>query len=197
MFRPITYLQPKSKVEQQLFDPKQSSNKTTSLQFSTGDKKRMIKRREIVKSMKFLRKMGEKIREEQNKIAAELIKQDKKIKRQSKKQKLKKAQTIEAYMTQQSFHRNIAKAALEKRPSYILPIKNGRLHILSPLNPDTSSSFISPSLASPLGGGRTSNNYDSPEVWKYRDDSFYQYQECSPAEGNETSCENESIHPRK
>jgi len=47
-----------------LFDNKYLSNKET-LKHSTSDKQRMFKRKETVKSMKFLRKMGEKLREEQ------------------------------------------------------------------------------------------------------------------------------------
>lgn len=96
MFRPISDSS-KSKVKVNIFDQQLSSNYISNLFLSTADKKRLLKRREIVRSMKFLRKMGEKLREEQNQIAAEIIKQDKRQKKKKKKkQKLKKAQTIEA-----------------------------------------------------------------------------------------------------
>jgi len=54
--------------------------------FSTTDKQRLTKRREMVKSIKFLRKMGTKLREDLNKQA-------KRIKQYEKKSnKLKKLQ---------------------------------------------------------------------------------------------------------
>ena len=39
-------------------------DKIKNLKIATGDKKRLQKRREIVISMKFLRKLGKKLREE-------------------------------------------------------------------------------------------------------------------------------------
>ena len=39
-------------------------NKISNLKISTGEKLRLYKRREIIKSMRFLRKLGRKLRED-------------------------------------------------------------------------------------------------------------------------------------
>jgi hypothetical protein len=53
-----------SMVAFHLFDNKLFSDKIENLKISTIDKQRLLKRKETVKSMKFLRRMGEKLREE-------------------------------------------------------------------------------------------------------------------------------------
>jgi site-specific recombinase len=80
-----------------LFNNKLFTDKTENLKFSTSDKQRLFKRREIVKSMKFLRRMGEKLRDEQIQIMQELIKQDKKVKK--KQTKIMKSLTVENHMS--------------------------------------------------------------------------------------------------
>lgn len=79
-----------------MFNNKLFTDKTENLKFSTSDKQRLFKRREIVKSMKFLRRMGEKLRDEQIQIMQELIKQDKKVKK--KQTKIMKSLTVENHM---------------------------------------------------------------------------------------------------
>ena len=66
-----------SKVEFHIFNSKLVEDKVENLKFSTGDKQRLIKRREMVKSMKFLRKTGNQLRIEQNRQVEALKKFDK------------------------------------------------------------------------------------------------------------------------
>jgi hypothetical protein len=63
-------------VEYHLFNLPLYADNIKNLDFSSQDKQRLIKRREIVRSLKFLRKMGEKLREEQEQMVKELHGQD-------------------------------------------------------------------------------------------------------------------------
>jgi hypothetical protein len=49
---------------EEIFFELYKNDRAKNLKISSGDKKRLHKRREVVRSLKFLRKMGKKLRED-------------------------------------------------------------------------------------------------------------------------------------
>ena len=78
----------------------------------------------MVKSMKFLRKMGEKIREEKKKKIEEMMLLKEHRMERQKKRELKKAASKETNITSLNKHRQMFK---KRSSSYVLPKGAGKL----------------------------------------------------------------------
>lgn len=100
---PVSHFKNLSKVEYHLFDSKLVDDKFENIKFSTGDKQRLIKRRERVKSIKFLRKMGNMLRIEQNRQVQAIMKFDKQKLQDETVNKLKRSSTNVQSITSNTF----------------------------------------------------------------------------------------------